>query len=177
MVIPQFIPTVFSPVVTAMSTELGHAVNYRWGHKRFVSGILDAKDQAKTKTPNLPLLWLVMDFKESKGENVQVYSKLTGISFVFCAKTSPNATSAQTEANFKNVLLPMYASFVNAISQSSVFRRPTATLLKHDFILRPYWGQGAVNLFNDYTDCIEINNLNLDVAALLCVPGSQSFKL
>lgn len=175
MVIPQYLPSLFKPIIAAASAEVGFAINYEWGHKKHVSGILDQKDQAKNKTPKFPLIWLVMDFKEVKGDIVQVYSK-TNLSFVFCVNTKIDYTSQQREdITYVPKLLPMYAAFINAISNSTTFRMPTATLIGHEMILRHYWGEGGVNLFNDYVDCIEITNLKLDVRAVQCAPSTSQY--
>lgn len=172
-IIPQYLPDLFTPVVNAMAMELGTTIYYRWGHKEETAGALAGLDKGvTTKTQKYPLVWLVMDFEETKGDNVQVYAK-TGFSFVFCVNSKPDYTEQERrDKSFLPLLLPMYASFMNNIGKNSSFRRPDPSLIKHSMILRPYWGTNQQkNMFNDWLDAIEIRNLKLDVSALICIPS------
>lgn len=116
-------------------------------------------------------MWLVMDFEEDKGKNMDVYST-TSLSLVFAVATEPKYTEQQRrDISFTPKLLPMYQAFLQALHEQSSFRMPYPSLIQHKFALRPYWGDGVNrNLFNDFIDAIEIRNLNLDVKQLNCKP-------
>lgn len=171
-IIPQYLPDLFSPIVAGMSTVLGYPIYYRWGHREEITKELTELDGSKSlKSNKYPLVWLVMDFDEAKGDNFDVYSK-TAISFVFAVGTEINYTEQQRrDKSFLPKLLPMYGEFINQVSVSATFRQPYAAGIKHNFMLRPYWGEGGKNLFNDFVDAIEIRNLKLDVRALTCPPS------
>lgn len=176
MVAPQYTPALFKPIVTAMSAQLGFAVSYRWGHKKEVTRRLTQIDGAQLPRPQkYPLLWLVMDFQETKGADPKVYSEMS-LNFVLATSTDPNYTEEDRKAkSFDPILLPMYAAFIDQIGQSSAFRQPYASGIKHTFILRPYWGDGNANIFNDTCDAIEIKNLQLQVRQV--VPDCNALKL
>lgn len=166
-IIAQYIPKLFIPVVADTAKACGFGITYEWGHKTEVDGLLKTKDQKAKK--KFPLIWMVMDFDETKGKNPDIYSEVS-LSFVFVVNTMPEYTERQRQSNtFEPILLPMYAQFLNAIGRSVSFRRPIATTIKHKMRLRPYWGDGATNLFADYCDCIEVVNLALDVRRANCI--------
>lgn len=177
-VLAQYLPDLFTPVAARMAVLCGFPVYYDFGHQPEITQKLTALDASKAqKNQKYPLVWLVMDFKESKGANMEVYSK-TKLSFVFAVGTDPMYTEQQRrDKSYLPKLLPMYQAFLQALSESTSFRQPYTPLINHDFALRPYWGHGANhNLFNDFCDCIEITNLSLDVRQLVCNPSKISFK-
>lgn len=169
-VIAQYIPDLFTPIFSGVTADMGQPVYYRWGHKKEIDADLKTRDVSKVKSnQRFPLAWLVMDFDEFKGDNLDVYTK-TKFSFVFAVTTKIDYTQEQRRDNsFLPLLLPMYASFLNRIGQSTTFRMPDAASIKHTMRLRPYWGDGGTNLFADYVDCIEIVNLSLDIRRLNCI--------
>jgi hypothetical protein len=170
-VIPQYIPDLFTPVFQEMSIQLKQTIYYDWGHREEVTRLLTEKDNSKTRKPTkFPLAWLVMDFKEAHGDNANVYAK-TSFSFVFAVGSEVNFTEQERrDKSFIPILLPMYAAFLNIVGQSTIFRMPDPAQIKHGAFLRPYWGNGQANIFNEVCDCLEINNLQLDVRALTCAP-------
>lgn len=177
-VLAQYLPDLFTPVAARMAVLCNFPIYYEWGHQPEIAQKLTNLDKTpQTKTKKYPLMWLVMDFKEAKGANMDVYTK-TSISIVFAVGTQPLYTEQQRrDKSFLPTLLPMYQAFLQALSESSSFRKPYGPLIKHDFALRPYWGDGTNhNVFNDFVDCIEITNLSLDVKQLICNPSKISFK-
>lgn len=172
-VLAQYLPDLFTPIAARMQAICGFPLFYEWGHQPEIAQKLTNLDKSKTmKSQKYPLLWLVMDFKEGKGANWDVYSKTT-LSFVLAVDTDPNYTEQQRrDKSFLPKLLPMYQAFLQALGESVSFRKPYAPGIKHDFALRPYWGNGNNhNLFNDFVDCIEITNLSLDVKQKQCLPS------
>lgn len=168
-IIAQYVPDLFAPIIAAVSIDMNKTVQYRWGHRTEVDQELKGLDASKTKqAQKYPMIWLVMDFDEMKGDNMDVYTK-GKFSFIFVVDTQPTWSEQQRRDNtFKPILLPMYESFINWIGQSTTFRMPDPSQVKHTFRLRPYWGQGKINLFGDFCDCIEIINLSLDIRRLNC---------
>lgn len=178
-VLAQYIPDLFTPVAARMIELLGFPIYYEWGHQPEITQKLTALDASKNKKSfKYPLMWLVMDFKESHGVNMDVYAKTSPFSFVFAVGTDPLYTEQQRrDKSFLPTLLPMYQTFLQALSEQSSFRKPYGPLIKHDSALRPYWGHGTNhNLFNDFIDAIEITNLQLEVVNLKCIPSKISFK-
>lgn len=162
-----------------MSELCSFDIRYDWGHKSEMANTLTQMDNSKTQKPlKYPLVWLIMDFKEKKGKNWDVYSAL-GINFLFAVDTHVNYTQPQRrDKSYLPKLLPMYGAFMQAISEQTAFMKPYIFGIEHDFLLRPYWGDGVnANLFNDFIDAIEISNLNLEVAQKKCTtPAKLSLK-
>lgn len=165
-ILPLYVPDLFTPVVAAVAVKLNRPVYYRWGHREEITAALTILDGSKSqKSEKYPLIWLVMDFEETKGDNVQVYSELSA-SFIIATGTEQNYTEQERrDKTFLPTILPIYAAFVNALSQSAVFRMPFGPLIRHKFLLRPYWGNGKANIFNDFCDVGEIKNLQIVVRA------------
>lgn len=166
---PIYIPRLFVPVFEAVSAKIGKTVYYDWGHRDEMTRLLTEKDGSKTqKAKKYPLAWLVMDFEEFHGDNPQVYSKAS-FSFVFAVGSEINYTEQDREVkSFVPTLLPMYGAFLNTLGYRTEFRMPDPSGIKHSALLRPYWGNGQANIFNDVCDCLEIKGLKLDVRAISC---------
>lgn len=169
-IIPQFLPELLRPIVAAAGTQIGRTVFYRYGHRDEVVRDLALLDSGKTtKDKKYPLVWLVMDFRETHGKVAQVYAQTTW-SLILAVGTQPNYTEEERrDKSFIPVLLPLYGAILDQISQSTTFRMPVASLIDHDSLLRPYWeNEGKKNIFNDWCDVIEISNLKLAVRQQIC---------
>lgn len=163
-IIPQFVPELFRPVVAGAALQLGKTIYYRYGHREEIVKDLAALETGKTtKGQKYPLIWLVMDFEEDQGNDPHIYSDLSA-SFIIATGTQPDWTEEERrDKTFIPILLPIYGAFLDQINSSSSLMMPYTSLIKRKFLLRPYWGNGAANIFNDFCDVIEIKNLKLAV--------------
>ena len=81
-VLAQYLPDLFTPIAQRMAVLCNFPIYYDWGHQPEIAQKLSNLDKGKSsKSQKYPLMWLVMDFKEAKGANMDVYTK-TSLSFV-----------------------------------------------------------------------------------------------
>jgi len=179
--IPQYIPDIFAGVVNQVSIAMqARTVNpfpvyFDFGHYKEVLRQMEWKDQSVTmKEQKFPMIWLVMDFDESMGENPANYAKISTINFLLMNSTKPEWTMAERrDNNYLPILYPMLAEFIKQISLSvELGMRPEAQL-KYTKTDRPYWGlelggSNEKNFFNDYLDAIQLRNMNLNIVNKLC---------
>lgn len=150
---------------------LGKHINYMYGHPLEIKNRL----QELTNSPDIndrnkkfPLIFLVEDIPIRRGVEEGVYG--TAVMTIFIINTTePNYTSEQRETNnFKPILVPIYQEFLNQLMspmQKNVFVE-NPDRIRHTQINHKYWGrqgtEGNVkNIFNDYIDCIELQNLEV----------------
>src|SRR4051812_47494333 len=74
--IPDLIGEVVAKVDEVLYKKYGFNVNYDWGHDLEIIKNLSAKDKAISKPKKYPLVWFVMNFRETMG-NPGIYTKIT----------------------------------------------------------------------------------------------------
>jgi hypothetical protein len=174
-IITRYVPDLIGSVVTAAFDALNMEGFYDYGHYAEVTKQLTIKDQGISDAvrTKYPLVWLVMDFAEDYGRALDVYCEVN-CQLIIANATDMNYTMAERrDENFLPILYPIYSELLYQFSQSPTFRRPPAQTIQHTKIDRPYWdgkenGAGGQNLFNDFIDAIQIKNLKLSVAKLIC---------
>lgn len=134
---------------------------YQYGHIREIVKVISEKGKSKVlKYQKFPLIILPQDFEEDMQE---MYSDAT-LDLIILNLTQPNYVAADRyENNFKPVLYPLYAKLKRAIDVSSYVDWVEPDHNKTD---RLYWGNAGLygndgNIFNDWIDAVEINNLQL----------------
>lgn len=135
----------------------------------FDYGLVSQVTRSVVKNPdNFPLIWLAYNLAEDvEGNPAESFS--TKVSIYIMAKTDNKFTMAERDANFKDILLPIYQELLRQIGNSVVFGKPSLTDLKHTRIMRPYWGGGDANgvdtdnLFKKKVDAVHIQSLRLKV--------------
>jgi hypothetical protein len=168
-VITQYIPDrigeVVSKVDEVLSTQYDFNVNYDWGHDLPVINNLSRKDKDISRPKKYPLVWFVMNFKESMG-NIGVYARLTGIRIYIMTSTKVNYTMKERRDNtFLPILYPIYAELIKQFSLSETFKPNSEMAIEHTKIDMPYWSEDGqkTNFYNDFIDAIQIADLKLDV--------------
>lgn len=142
---------------------------YLYGHPQEIVNTLSewTKDETK-KFSKFPLICLFQDFEESKGENAMINSKVS-LNIVICTATEPGYKSEDRYTNtFKTILYPIYNLFMDRLAYSGMILNADPALISHTKIDRVFWGKAGLygntsNMFNDYIDAIELQNLELEI--------------
>jgi len=103
------------------------------------------------------------------GKNQAVPSAVDDLNIIIAVNTSPDYTSENRYDNsFRTTLYPLYDLLIKHIVKSKWFINVDPGLVPHNKIDRLYWGRNGLynnesNVFNDYIDAIEIQNLSLEL--------------
>lgn len=149
------------------------ALSYQHGHPLEVVQMLSQKDESTTyRSKRFPVIALFHDFKEIMNPRPGVYATVT-LNIIIANETKPEyVADDRYDVNFRPFLYPIYDEFVKQLRRSGYFiiggNGPS-----HEKIDRLYWGKtntyaNTDGVSNDYLDCIEINNLKLDVNEKIC---------
>lgn len=138
-------------------------ITYMHGHPVEIIKILAEFDQSGTqlKYNRYPLIAVFQDFDEQP-----VNGTMQGnLQIVIAMQTKPEFTAAErTNVTFKPILYPLYELLLRKIKlHKSILATYTIDHTKYD---RVFWGSisnadGTYNMFNDYLDAIELQNVKL----------------
>lgn len=173
---PVYIVDVIRDIVAATSAVLLSqlqlvdplitGVYFEYGHYNDIRERLTTKDkQAATAVKRYPLIALFEDFKLRKG--TEGLTGITDLKMIILYPSRNDVTRIQREATvFRPILYPIYNELLKQFKVSGKFSIYDTTLIKHDQINRPHWGDPGLYgnnsyLFNDVLDGIELNNLQL----------------
>jgi len=156
---------IFDDIVTDVRTEYSGAKEpyYLYGHPVEIVNILSEKTKSSTlKFEMFPLIVLFQDFTES----VDIGLRDASLHLAIITDTKLNYYAADRYTNtFKTILYPIWQLLIKHIERSSYID----TLgLKYDKTDRLYWGKQGLygnegNIFNDFVDAIEIENLQITI--------------
>lgn len=192
---PVYIVDVMAAIVQAVSTEvlttiqanetavMGRtairAINYQYGHFRELIQTLAQMDlSTDLRFQKFPLVYLAMDFKETRGKLAGVYADVS-LNVLICHQTDGNYKVADRYVNvFKPVLYPIYYSLIKQISKSPMTFPASADMIPHDKWDRSFWGTSKQagsggtdrSVLNDYVDAIDIQNLQFKIDYQPCFP-------
>lgn len=173
----EYIVDIFRDIVAATAVVVDYDVNYIHGHP---FGIVDT---LKGMTPQFnvadcvkkfPLIALIQDFEEKRGEDPDIAAKVRLNIIIACA-TFPHYTAPQRYTHsFRDTLYPLYEEFLNQVHLSRRFRTGDPSTIEHDKFDRLYWGKTGLwtsqgNVFQDYIDAIELQNFQLTLKTLNCL--------
>lgn len=134
-----------------------------------IATLAQADGSGEERFNKYPLIHLVQDVVEERGQDVGIYST-TLLNIIFIHQTDQNyKIDDRDEKVFKPVLWPMYYQFMEELKKSAwIFGSyDTTGEFRHRVIKRAFWGnrnlQGSKNILNDYVDAIEIQNLQLKI--------------
>lgn len=181
---PVFIQDILEPIVARVSTKLLPtlkafdpditAVHYDYGPPIEIIETLSQKSQTDQFIyQKYPLVALFLDAKLRRGREIGVYGEFT-LHMAIIRGTDPNYKAKQRDDNnFKPVLMPIYLELMNQIHRSGAFFIPSGQMIPHDPDNRYFWGKHGLygkegNIFNDFVDCIEIQDLKLKVNINYC---------
>lgn len=147
-------------------------VHFEHGHYLEIAKALQLKALGTdSKFEKWPLIGLFRDFPEKNV--VGMYSDIT-VTIVIAKSSDPNWTSDQREANsFIPVLYPVLSALFKAIDNDSRFTMQSVQEVDYTKIDHYYWGSQTVldkapNIFNEWTDSIELRELKLSINPLNC---------
>lgn len=169
MIEPVYIVDLFDSIVRSMDIE----VNYQFGHPVEINETLVNLSKITTNPERFPLICLLTDINETKGERFGIDSEVS-LHLIIAQLTAKNYTAAERmENNFKPTLYPIYSELLTKIARSKYFVESTPELIKHTKTDRLMWGKVGVNgseglIFTDALDCIELTDLKLTVKTQKC---------
>jgi hypothetical protein len=171
---PVYIVDLFQTIVNSTSTALDMQIGYEFGHPYEINETLVSLSKSPvTQAGKFPLVALFTDIKEKKGQKFGTYANAS-LHIVIAEQTQQNLKSSERmEQVFKPTLQPIYDELINQIARSKYFSESTAELILHDKTDRLYWGKSGIMgnaglIFTDLLDCIEIENLVLNVKTQNC---------
>lgn len=140
-------------------------LHFQFGHPKMVIEELKKLQQPQANQyKKYPLIAVFEDVPERP-----VASNVATISprIVIAWQTKQEYTREQRdELSFKPILLPIYDEFMTQLKSSAYF--VTNYQQPGERVMRPFWGREGLygnegNIFNDYLDCIEIRNIELQI--------------
>ncbi len=170
---PVYIVDLFREIVEKTSTAFGQACHYEHGHPlEIVETLKELTANPEGSAGKYPLIALFQDFEEQRGlDGTEARVRL----HLIIATLTDNTMKAtqRYDVSFKPLLYPIYQEFLKQTGRSHFFREENPDKLLHSKYDRLYWGRNGLfgndnNVFNDYIDCIEIKDLQLNVKQNLC---------
>jgi hypothetical protein len=169
----RYVVDLIGAVVDLVEVELVKTIHYIYGHPLEITESL----QQMTATPSVsvtkfPMIALLTDFPERKGIE-GVYSDVT-LNLIIATLTDRHYKAHQRYVtSFKPTLYPIYNEFITQLYKCSYFELVAPERVDHTKYDRLYLGRMGLygkngNLFNDYIDAIEIENLKLKVKQQIC---------
>lgn len=135
------------------------------GHPlEIVNTLADKANASSYKGKRFPLIALYQDIEENVRN--EGYERIAPVTVIIANQTDPNYTAAtRQDQNFDPILYKLEAGFKYCLKKSEYIGG-----LKPDYnrIDRVFWGRNGIygnegNMFQDYIDAIELNNLELKI--------------
>lgn len=179
-----YLPTILAGVVDrvnqAFSTRVvdPFAVYFAKGIENQVS-----KDVYKNKallSAGSVLVWLVMNWTETRGIDVSIYGEVNCTINIVCPTDGSFTQDQRDNQTFLPRLIPVYEVLCKEITRERWFQIKGSNALRHIRVNRPYWSSGDVNgvnvpnLFKKEVDCISLHNLSLRLKLENCFPGEYA---
>ena len=156
---------VFASLPAGTTTVTGAAlvINYHHGHPlEIVNLFKQATHLESVKFEQFPAVCLLQDFPEKfEGVNRDVE-----LNIIIVTDTERSYQAAERyRATFKPILYPLCDMFLNALIESDYIHGQQFDYTRYD---RLYWGKNGLygnagNIFNDFIDAIELDNLRLKI--------------
>lgn len=187
MSVPIYIPDIIGECVKAtekvvlpklvMANRDIAALNYQFGHPKEIDiNLFQMGGAPEFSYLKYPMVWLVTDFAEQKGGQVDFY-EVTRLRIIIATMTRGTMKGYERLAQiFKPILYPIYNELLNQISSHPAVHTQSVATLQHTKWDRYYWGSQPMsqNAMNDYLDAIEIENLTLQINNQYCTPPSPT---
>ena len=150
-----------------VSDKLSKDVWYQYGSfKEVFNNLMTISNQQNNRT--FPLVWLVTDFKQKKGTALDIYSEADVNILIFNITDAKYLANERTTNSFKATLHPIYEQLLDSIQHSKAFNTKYGNL-PHTSIDHYGWGRDKIEMdkdgkkFSDFIDCVEIQNLTLQI--------------
>lgn len=175
MEVPVYITDEFEAIVSLVDATLyGTAgfdkhIQYMHGHyKEIVQRLQEKTDSISQRNAKYPLVVLFQDFRIERGGRLDLYGT-TKLNLIIANSTEPKYyTADRYTKNFKPVLYPIYWELMAQLRNHKQFEFKNQDEIKHTVIERVFWGKEGLygadgNIFNDYLDCLELQNLEITI--------------
>lgn len=163
-----------SAALNGVNPPFGKIIHYMYGHPLEIVTRLQEMTQSPTQAANkYPLVALFTDFQIERGDRPDMYGRARLQLIVATITENTYQAPQRMEKNFKPILYPIYNEFLYQLFRHKQFSVQSEEELKHTQIDRMYWGKQGLygnvgNIFNDYIDCIELQNLIVNVKNKIC---------
>jgi len=154
-----YLPDILKGVVERVNNNLSFEVFFDYGLYQDVSkNIYKGGDQ-------FPLVWLVMNFTETRGKRFDIYADVSAQIIIGMPTEIEYSMQERVDINFKPRLLPIYRELLKQISKEKNLMVGSVNMIQHSKIDLPYWGggenTGSENLWKKFIDAIQIKDLKL----------------
>lgn len=149
------------------------AINFLHGHPLEIIKVLNSYNEDPVlKNKKYPLFALFQDFREKMNPAIGVYAEVSLNCIIANFTENTLLAPERYEKNFNPTLYPIYKAFLEELSRSGYFLGYKDGI-KHDKFDRLYWGRDGLygkegNIFSDFIDAIEIQNLTLLIDQKIC---------
>ena len=155
----------------AVEKRIGKRVFYQYGNIVELDEILQSYSNStkEFREQKYPAIFLLTDFRERRNSNPDYETEAFLQLLIVESSVKDYRTADRYEKVFNTVLHPIYEAFIKQLGNDSQILKQKYGLIPHDFINRSLISgftlrtqSGATrNLFSDFVDAVEINNLNL----------------
>ena len=159
--------------VALAATELNRPIYFMHGHiLEIIQELKKLSEDKASKAMRYPLVALLRDFPETKGQEIGIYSEAR-LNLIIATRTEPTYNSEKRKSNsFVPVLYPIWGALEKQIKLAPEFI-VNGTGLDYTQIDHYFWGREGLfgsesNIFNDWIDCTEIKDLNLKTLIPKC---------
>jgi hypothetical protein len=157
-----------------VTKRLGYTVHFVAGHPEEVNMLLNQKDRANvSRFEKYPLIVLFQDFLEQNKFNMPYYEVINPVFLIVnSAKIGENNTKERYTTAFREVLYPIYQTFVDTIYYSPHVSPVQDFDFSFQKIDRLFWDRLGVQekgfIFSDRLDAIELKISNLKISKKYC---------
>lgn len=171
----QVLSTIQANDLAANGQTLIHAIDYQYGHlDELIQTLAQMDGDTSTRVVKYPLIYLVQDFRERRGQEAGVYASVS-LNIIIAHQTEPTDKITDRMVKvFKPVLYPIYYSLKEQLAKSAMILQGSEDMIPEDKFDRAYWGTQKVggtakNTLNDFVDAIELQNLQLKINYQPCL--------
>lgn len=173
VVIKDLIKKVVEKVSAKMISQFPGGITFLHGHPIEIIETLNQYNADPVyKDKKYPLIALFQDFRERMNTDVGIYADVSLNIIIANFTLNTYKAPERYDNNFNPILYPIYETLLKEITRSGYFMG-YADNISHDKFDRLYWGRDGLygkegNIFSDFIDAIEIQNLNLLIDQKIC---------
>lgn len=163
---------VFRDISMGVSKELSIDINYQFGDWPYMAKVLQAMSKSHlTSGKKYPLIGLFSPFTEDRSDATHNSLRL---SFLIATATKKEYTNEERlQYSFKDILHPVYDSFIRNIKKNRYLSLDYSGVVKHDYVDNYRYGNSGIygegsNKFDDMIDGIDITNLEVKIIKNSC---------
>jgi hypothetical protein len=176
MDVPVYIKDEINAVAGSVESALhdknllsSYHIQFMYGHPlEIVKRLQEQSGSTTGSSSKFPAIILFADFKIERGARLDMYGT-TKLNLIIANDTQPQFYAEDRyRENFIPILYPIYTEFMIQLRNHKQFEFKSQDEIKHTLIERLFWGREGLygnvgNEFNDFIDCIEIQNLEITI--------------